>query len=359
MLFSQLERYHLAEQRRADDPVHMKLVKKLASGLQISWRDLLPYKALDRADGKLKEWQFAPVLVSSNRERLEIIHHKAILFAKLHKTHVFKWKNTATKWKNKPEDPSYLYDGNAMLWQYFVCGSEAFLTANVNPSLGLANGSPVICHSLVLDSSTVDLVQHQIESLPFGSEIILESPPLAVNMTVQTGLDGKQPSRAKKRQLEALRKHSVIDQREDDIVITISHKSDKKKSIKMKNGSPLLGNISSVDVTPVFAYDLAFAMTVHKAQGCTMKRVVIALTSRPVHYNQLEYASVFVGLSRVKKSSHIHLLQHGRGSSVGRLDDALGYLSGLLPKKSINIYNAGFSNSGRVWNRKESLKAKF
>ena len=311
MLFSQLERYHLAEQRRADDPVHMKLVKKLASGLQISWRDLLPYKALDQADGKLKEWQFAPVLVSSNRERLEIIHHKAILFAKLHKTHVFKWKNTATKWKNKPEDPSYLYDGNAMLWQYFVCESEAFLTANVNPSLGLENGSPVICHSLVLDSSTVDLVQHQIESLPFGSEIILESPPLAVNMTVQTGLDGKQPSRAKKRQLEALRKHSVIDQREDNIVNTISHKSYKKKSIKMKNGSPLLGNISSVDVTPVFAYDLAFAMTVHKAQGRTMKRVVIALTSRPVHYNQLEYASVFVALSRVKKSSHICLLQHG------------------------------------------------
>ena len=63
--------------------VHMNLVKKLAAGLQITWRDLMAYKALDRADGKLKEWQFAPVLVSSNRERLEIIHHKAILFAKL------------------------------------------------------------------------------------------------------------------------------------------------------------------------------------------------------------------------------------------------------------------------------------
>jgi len=50
-------------------------------------------------------------------------------------------------------------------------------------------------------------------------------------------------------------------------------------------------------------------------------------------------------MSRVKKSSHIRLLQHGRGSSMGRLDDALGYLAGLLPKKSINIYNAGFSKN--------------
>jgi len=64
-------------------------------------------------------------------------------------------------------------------------------------------------------------------------------------------------------------------------------------------------------------------------------------------------------MSRVKKSSHICLLQHGRGSSVGRLDDALGYLAGLLPKKSINIYNVGFSKTDRVWNRKKSLRAKF
>jgi len=357
-LFSELERFHMAEQRRADDPVHMKFVKKLASGLTISWKDLDPYKTLDRTDGLKKEWQFAPILVSTNRERLEITRHKAKLFAKLHKTHVFKWRSNAKNWKNKPQDPSFLYEENSMLWQYFVCGSEAFLTANVNPSLGLANGTPVVCHSLVLDSSTIDYVQDQIQLLPFGSEIILDTAPLAVNMTIQTGLDGKEPSRAKKKQLEALKKHSVVDDAEE-IVITISEKSDRNKSLKMKNGSPLLGNITSVEVTPIFAYDLAFAMTVHKAQGRTMKKVVIALTSRPLHYNQLEYASVFVGMSRVKKGSDIRLLRHGRGSTFGRVDDAMGYLAGLLPKKSINIYNAGFTKDNRVWNRKKSMRAKF
>jgi len=65
-LFSGLERYHLEEQWRAKDPVHMNFLKKLAAGLDISWRDLKAYKALDRADAQEKEWQFAPVLVSTN-----------------------------------------------------------------------------------------------------------------------------------------------------------------------------------------------------------------------------------------------------------------------------------------------------
>ena len=50
MLFSQLERYHLDEQRRADDSVHMNLVKKLAAGLQITCRDLKAYKALEQME---------------------------------------------------------------------------------------------------------------------------------------------------------------------------------------------------------------------------------------------------------------------------------------------------------------------
>ncbi len=367
-LFSGLERYHLPEQRRSEDPVHMKFVKKLASGRQITWEDLAPYKALRRSDAEDKEWLFAPVLVSSNRERMEIVRVKAALFAKLHSTYVFKWRNKVTKWKNKPQDPSYLFQENGMLWQYFVPGSEAFLTKNINPSIGLANGTPIVCHSLVLgDDATADMasVWDQISgpnALPYGSEIILNEAPVAVNMTIQTGLDGKAPSRAKKRQLEALREHSVAEEGED-IVIQVSERSDKGKGLRMKNGSHLLGNISSVKVTPILAFDLAFSMTIHKAQGRTINRVVIALTSRPIPILQLKYASIFVGMSRVKKSDHIRLLEHGRGSPLGNRRDALEYLTGLLPRKNINIYNvgfpAGFEKSSSYWNWEQSLKAKF
>ena len=379
-LFSKLERHHLQEQCRAKDPLHMKLVKKLANGCSITWKDLSIYKTLDRKDAKKKEWQFAPILVSNNHERMEIVHQKALLFAKLHNTYVFKWKNRATNWKNKPQDTSSLYDENPMLWQYFVPGSEAFLSKNINTSLGLANGSPLVCHSLLLDKAAND--NDQIigkisgpNRLPFGSEIVLSEPPLAVNMKLAKGMDGREPSRVRKMQTEALKKHCLGKQsshvtmvdgnvrgfaEDGDIVISISEKSDKTKTLKMRNGSPLLGHISQANITPILAFDLAFAMTVHKAQGRTIKRVILALDSRSLQQNQLKYASIFVGLSRVKKAEHIRLLEHGRGSPLGGRHRALGYISSLLPQKTINMFNAGFNKDlNGHWNRKESLKAKY
>ena len=295
---------------------------------------------------------------------MEITRQKAILFAKLHKTYVFKWRNRLTEWKNKPQDPSYLYDQNTMLWQYFVAGSDAFLTKNINNSLGLANGTPVVCHSLVLREGSIKM--REITELldgpnapPYGSEIILNEPPIAINFKLQTGLDGKEPSRVKKRQLEELRRHSILSKTEEDIVISISEKSDKSKSLRMRNGSPLLGNVSSAAIRPIIAYDLAFAMTVHKAQGRTIPRVVIALTSRPLHRLQMKYASLFVGMSRVKEGDHIRLLEHGRGTIMGNRQNAYGYLGNLLPEKSISMYECGFQNRTGVWQKQSALKAKF
>ena len=144
-----------------------------------------------------------------------------------------------------------------------------------------------------------------------------------------------------------------------DLVISFSEKSDKAKVMKMRNGSPLLGHISEAKIKPVLAFDLAFAMTVHKAQGRTIQRVVLALDSRSLQQNQLKHASIFVGLSRVKKGEHIRLLEHNRGSLLGGRPRALGHMSHLLPQKTINMFNAGFKNNNGCWNRKESLKAKF
>ena len=73
----------------------------------------------------------------------------------------------------------------------------------------------------------------------------------------------------------------------------------------------------------------------------------------------MEYASVFVGMSRVKKCEHIRILQHLPGTALGNRKNAFSYLSGLLPNKSIRAYNASFINNNGIWNAKEALKAKF
>ena len=100
-------------------------------------------------------------------------------------------------------------------------------------------------------------------------------------------------------------------------------------------------------------------MTIHKAQGRTISRVVIALTERPYHNIQMEFASVFVSMSRVQCSDHIRLLPHVRGTLLGNRTRALHYLTGLLPKKSINIFNAGFTKCNGRWNWRRCRRANF
>ena len=60
----------------------------------------------------------------------------------------------------------------------------------------------------------------------------------------------------------------------------------------------------------VFPFDLAFSMTVHKAQGRTLGKVVLDLTSHPSHKARFEFAALFVALSRVKNSASIRFLKH-------------------------------------------------
>jgi hypothetical protein len=266
--FAQFERTHLTTQQRSSDPKHNALVQKLARGDPIDIEDLENYKYLSRedTDDPNGDWKFAPVLVSTNRERMTITQRQAILFAQHHQTYVFKWQNKLGSWKNKPADTTALFENNPLLYQHFVRGADAFLTKNINPHLGLANGTPVTCHSIVLDPDSPDF--HSVMSkitgegrLPYGSEIILEKPPLAVNMKVLIGLDGKQPSKQKQRQLKVLRKHSVAPEESDDIIIPVTYAGDKTKTVRMRNDCPSLNNVTSVVTTTALAYDLAFAMT--------------------------------------------------------------------------------------------------
>ena len=367
-LLSEFERCHISGQVRSKDEQHSKFVKKLADGECMTLEDLQPYKVLTKKEVKDPSWKYAPVLVGTNRERMAIVERQSILFAKQHGTYVFKWKNHLTSWKNKPSDTTRLLQENPMLWQFFVPGSDAFLSRNINTNLGLANGTPVVCHSLVLDPMGIDYerVQHMIsggERLPYGSVIVLDSPPLAVNMEIQKGLDGKKPSQHKKKQFEVLKKFRIQDDernsKDDRIIIPISHSGDKTKQYSMRNGSPMLNHMSKVMVRTALAFDLAFAMTIHKAQGRTIPRVIVALTDRPHQEMQMEYAAVFVGMSRVECSDHIRLLPHVRGTPLGNRTRAYKYLTGLLPRKSIAIYNEGFRNNNGKWDWRKSLEANF
>jgi hypothetical protein len=75
---------------------------KLSHGQTIAISDILRYKHLSKKDVEdhPEEWKFAPVLVSTNAERLNISRAKAKLWAIEHKTHVFKWRTKLGKQVN-------------------------------------------------------------------------------------------------------------------------------------------------------------------------------------------------------------------------------------------------------------------
>ena len=104
-LFKDFERFHLAEQQRAsEDTQHTNFVKNLASGRQIKVEDITAYKEFTEDVAKQKEWMFAPVLVSTNLERLNISRLKARLWARENITHVLKWKCRLGVEINRPNE---------------------------------------------------------------------------------------------------------------------------------------------------------------------------------------------------------------------------------------------------------------
>ena len=62
-----------------------------------------PYKHITSEDIQHDpDWMFAPVLVATNRERINISATKARLWASMHKTYVFKWKKKILMQINRP-----------------------------------------------------------------------------------------------------------------------------------------------------------------------------------------------------------------------------------------------------------------
>ena len=85
----------------------------------------------------------------------------------------------------------------------------------------------------------------------------------------------------------------------------------------------------------------AFAITVHKSEGRTMSRVIIALSETPrIPQCNFKYAQLHVGLSRVQLGQHIRLLLTGN-SDVERWR-SIAYIQNLQPDPSIEFYFAGF-----------------
>ena len=341
-LFANFERFHLMEQQRSCDPLHSEFVQKLSEGKPIDLTDILKYKHLSKQDIEKNpdDWTFAPVLVSTNRERLSIARMKAQLWARENNTYVFKWHTRTGKQVNRPSLDKFsdIQEHNAFFWQFFVAGAPSYLSHNINPDLALVNGTPLRAHSITF--STLEELQRIQELLegpnapPYGSEIEIKEP-LSVNFVVLPSLDDKPVSEVRKCQLAALQKLTEAMPTNDDneIVIPLTTNmqpgmnSDWDEFSYFTNN--LLTPIATARVRNPFPFDLGFAMTVHKAQGRTIRRVVLDLTEHSNHYTKMKFAAVFVAMSRVASREHIRLLGHTKLGTQFDANQAYHYLTTL------------------------------
>ncbi len=109
-----------------------------------------------------------------------------------------------------------------------------------------------------------------------------------------------------------------------------------------------------VQTKPVFQYELSFAMTIHKSQGRTIKKVVLVLSKHAMHAISMKYQSIFVTLSRVKKPYDLRILIHSSGENKGI--QGLSYITKLNPDRIVMEYYAGFHNQCGMWNENMSLE---
>jgi hypothetical protein len=271
-IFAQCKRYHLTVQKRSEtDQEHLAFLDKLSGGGSISMRDLRLYKQLshdDLTNGK-DDWLFAPVLVATNREHVDICERKSFLFAKEHSTYIFKWKKELSGWKNKPsyEQMEGVVHADSCFWETFVPHAEGFLSSNINNHLGLVNGTPIKYHSMSFSSEhELQLVCERMRKKPLGSVIILYDPPLAIkNISLPKTFDTKkQLSTKRKAQHKILKDLSLCDH---DIVIPIKKRPSicKWQTFTIKKGNTI--DVATVTARQHFPIELAFSMTVHKAQG--------------------------------------------------------------------------------------------
>jgi hypothetical protein len=148
--------------------------------------------------------------------------------------------------------------------------------------------------------------------------------------------------------------HNNNDSKQNNTIIIplrlAKSKTTSGKTYMFMNSPSSDAKLSKLTIISEFPFELGFSMTIHKAQGRTMKRVILALVARP--QMQLEFAAIYVAMSRVKNRDHIRLLYHDNGDT----HKAFQYLTKLHLNPYVGIYYAGYeSNFASHWNMDKAL----
>ena len=309
-----------------------QLLRSQLSSKDTSEDELLPFSQISNA------WALAPVLVSTNEERENVIELLGQRVSKLLGVPLVKWRiPLRTSWYNTTELES-IYESTPGAWGYFVQGALAFVTENQNPLKGVANGTMGEMHSLVIAAKQSDYWKSRISAALPGDIVDMgHDVPTFVNLRLHLS----------KERVASWGKNDTLVKNE--IVVPIGMTKFEKTYIRIQGGIGRYHQSRIVPLRQTHAYEPGFSLTFHKVQGKTLERVVLELSERPFTPG-IDFNSLLVALSRVSSLCNLRI--------VGLNDkSALDYLRSLRPAQELMFWIAGFENGCGKWSISGSLTA--
>jgi Helicase len=192
---------------------------------------------------------------------------------------------------------------------------------------------------------------NSVDSRAICDEIVIDIPA-CVNVEVNRTLDGKQITERRQSQLDVLQ--TLSNHKKKIIIPLVTSKGHKKPETFNFFNQSTSQPYSEVQIQNSFSSQLGFSMTVHKAQGRTIDKVVLDLHYKPNHNKRLKFDGIFVAFSRVRCCSSIRLIKHRNTS----FEEAYGYISRLRPAPNVMAFYRGSTRNpeeGQVWNMQLAL----
>ena len=273
-LFKDAVYIKLTQQHRSKDPEHTALLNKMSTTGSISVKDLKQYKLLSEEDMTDEAgFRFATIIVTGNRERLELNASQAQKWAGHYQTNVVRWFRKFKKWEGRPrtqENQARAMKENCF-YEMFVPGAPGFLTHNINTDIGLANGVEIKYHSVSFeDTEDEALFVDMMRNIAPGGTITLPRPPSTVNVELFADFPGDSREQ-KKKNMQSRKKWTHGSMTSDGtVVIPISTKSgsfikDKKEYVKA--GGEFGYAASTITARDWFPIEPGFSVTVYKVSS--------------------------------------------------------------------------------------------
>jgi hypothetical protein len=275
-LWMQFLKVEFVAQNRSTDSDHTAFLNYMRAHpdepIGAAQLEILRQKILTREDyAKDAELYDAPIIVTNNKLRETLNLHMAKEFGKRHGVPVLRWRNKITGKGARvctAEELEVIAKHFECLYAIFVLGGPCYLTNNINPAKGLANGTAAIMRRLVFATTEQqDECHAQIAAAAPGEIVDLMFDPIAVIVNVPSLTPSAYPDQT----LQDIRGLNDEDKKAGFVIPIMP----SKYSEKLKIGDE---STNTVFLYYEAGFELGFSITFHKGANFPLFKCLMEIS---------------------------------------------------------------------------------